>query len=108
MSGSDGPSQGGGGWGGGAAFQSDDCAALTFEGWLAAVSDDIKIEAGDVFGVVLGTTEPPTIHLMHGSDVVGTIRPIPAILRCLSSGFTYMATVLSADGGSVLVRVSAA
>lgn len=108
MSGSDGPSAGGGGWGGGAAFPNDDCAALTFEAWLAAVTGDVSFAVGDVLGVVLGTTVPPTIHLLSGSDVVGTIRPIPAILRCLSSGFNYMATVRSADGGAVLVRISAA
>lgn len=102
MSGSDGPSNGG-------MFNpgpsSDDCGALRLDDSVAAPDPSFTFTVGTTLDVVVNAGPPVTISLVHRGVRVGSLHPIPALVRCLNQGVPFEAEVRSVRGGDVRVRV---
>ena len=102
MSGSDGPSSGG-------MFNpgpnSDDCSALRLDDSVAAPDPTFTFSVGMTFDVVANPGPPVTVSLLHRGVRIGSLHPIPALVRCLNEGVPFQAEVRSASGGDIRVRV---
>lgn len=102
MSGSDGPS-GGGMFAGGPG--SDDCAALRLTDSVAAPDPIFPFAVGVFLDVAANAGPPVTVSLLHHGSRVGSLHPIPALVRCLNEGALFRAEVLSVSGGDIRVHV---
>jgi len=106
MSGSDGPSTPGTGFGSGG-DDGQDCSKLQFDAPVLSPSTTLTISVGDAYDLDLNDSSSPIVELLSGGDIVGAIRPLPVLLRCLRSGVPFGATVTSASGGAITVHVEA-
>lgn len=102
---------GGGGYGPGAGGGSSGtpCEGLIFEAPLQSPKPAViaKLNAGDTLEVVSKAKDGPVIvrHKTFG-EAGSLVSRLPDLLRCIDSGTTYKAVILSIDGGQVRVRVS--
>lgn len=103
MSGSDGPS-GGGMFSGGP--EPDDCGALRIDDVVASPDPAFTFVVGMVLEVGLNAGPPATVTLLQQGERVGALHPRPALVRCLRGGVVFEATILSATGGDIVVRVA--
>jgi len=105
MSGSDGP---GGGSGGSAPWDDEDCSKLVINADLEAPSPGESFASGNTYDVDLIELDGvESIAVLAGVTPVGALRPHPSLIRCLRKGASFVATVTSSRGGDVKVRVSA-
>ncbi|MBN9139252.1 MAG: hypothetical protein J0H23_00335 [Micrococcales bacterium] len=102
MSGNNGPS-GGGMFTGGP--ESDDCSALRLSDSVASPDPSYTFVVGVFLDVVVNAGPPVTVSLLGGGMRVGSLHPLPALVRCLNQGVLFRAEVLSAIGGDIRVRV---
>lgn len=102
MSGSPGPS-GGGMFSGGP--ESDDCSALRLGDSVSSPDPSFTFVVGVILDVVLNPGPPVTVSLLRHGTRVGSLHPLPALVRCLNQGVPFQAEVLSASGGDIRVRV---
>lgn len=102
MSGNNGPS-GGGMFAGGP--ESDDCSALRLSDSVASPDPSYTFVVGVFLDVVVNAGPPVTVSLLDRGVRVGSLHPIPALVRCLNQGVPFHAEVLSASGGDIRVRV---
>lgn len=108
----------GGGYGGGEGGYSGpdsglDCSALKFTTGLASPEPTVvaTLAVDDVLNVQLqGEGSQRSVDVITGAGQrAGSItHRVPELLRCLQSGHTFAARVVSVDGGAVRVEVYSA
>lgn len=104
---------GGGGSGGGSIggrYEDAPCNRVRFETHLTSPQPLVvaTIVAGDVLTITVGNMQGVLVvqALKNGQIAGGLAGPDATRLRnCIEQGHVYIATVLSADGGQVRVRV---
>jgi hypothetical protein len=88
--------------------ESDDCSALRLDDAVAAPDPSFTFVVGVILDVIVNAGPPVTISLVHHGNRVGSLHPIPALVRCLNQGVPFHAEVLTVSGGDIRVHVEPA
>lgn len=88
----------------------DSCERLTSETTLTSPNRAVisQLRKGVFLDVVIDTSGTrPVVRAMHGGDIAGSITSsiIQKLAECIESGYTYVAEVISVQGGTCKVRV---
>ncbi len=101
---------GGGGYGPGPTSLDSPCSSLTLEAPLQSPKPSVvkKLKVKDKLEVISRGKDGPIIarHSRHG-DAGSIVERMANLLRCLEEGTEYIAEVLSIEGGTVRVKVTA-
>lgn len=101
-----GTSRDGGGFGGAGGSTEVPCSQLTFRARLQSPQPQVVtlLRSGDELDIVL--TDDPAVQAISSHGLAGHITTrLPDLLRCINSGFAFVAVVDDVNGGSVEVTV---
>jgi len=91
---------------GGSGPTSEPCDRLTFRARLQSPRPEVVplLRSGDELDIVL--TDDPAVQAISSHGLAGHITTrLPDLLRCINSGFAFVAVVDDVNGGNVEVTV---
>lgn len=86
----------------------DDCGEVSLEASVESPLPRENFKVGNLYRLVLNSTGPVrTIHLESAEgSVVGAVRPVPPLVRCLGRGVEFTAIVSAVKGADIRVRIA--
>lgn len=95
-----------GGSGGGGAPTDVPCDQLTFQARLQSPQLNVVslLELGDELAIDL--TDDPAVQATNDQGLAGHVTTrLPDLIRCINSGFEFIAIVDEVDGGNVVLTI---
>lgn len=85
----------------------DDCANVELDAAVESPFPDENFTVGKSYRVELNSDGAVQTVQLWSDRVVGAVRPVPPLVRCLGRGVTFSATVTVATGGDIKVHITA-